>query len=86
MTVTPFRQADQLKGLSLGQSRLALPDLAALHASTWKGRGMDTRHRQKNGLDEVLMPLRLPQRGVGLGIDTRRKWCTIAAIYKCCHL
>ncbi len=37
----PFVQPDQLRGLSLSQSRLAVRELAGLHASTWHGRGME---------------------------------------------
>lgn len=43
----PLKQADQLKGLSLGQSRLAMRELAGLHASTWQGKGMENCHWQK---------------------------------------
>lgn len=39
--VAPFLQIDQLLGLSLAQSRLAVQELAGLHASTWQGRGME---------------------------------------------
>lgn len=37
----PFVQGNQLQGLSLEQGRLALQELAGLHASTWQGEGMD---------------------------------------------
>ena len=37
----PLVQPDQLKGLSLSQARLAVQELAGLHASTWQGRGME---------------------------------------------
>ena len=40
----PFVQFDQLQGLGLAQSRLAMRELAGLHASTWQGRGMETCH------------------------------------------
>lgn len=37
----PLKQSDQLEGLDLDQSRLALKELAGLHASTWQGKGME---------------------------------------------
>ena len=43
----PFVQFDQLQGLSLAQSRLAMRELAGLHASTWQGRGMENCHWAK---------------------------------------
>ena len=43
----PFVQVDQLQGLSLAQSQLAVQELAGLHASTWQGRGMENCHWAK---------------------------------------
>ncbi|MCY4425967.1 MAG: DUF1679 domain-containing protein [Halieaceae bacterium] len=43
----PLVQADQLQGLSLAQSRLAMQELAGLHASTWQGKGMENCHWAK---------------------------------------
>ena len=40
----PFVQMDQLQGLNLAQSQLAMQELAGLHASTWQGRGMENCH------------------------------------------
>ena len=37
----PFVQVDQLQGLSLAQAKLAMGELAGLHAPTWQGRGME---------------------------------------------
>ena len=37
----PFVQVDQLRGLNLAQARLAMRELAGLHAPTWQGRGME---------------------------------------------
>ena len=37
----PFVQVDQLQGLNLAQARLAVRELAGLHAPTWQGRGME---------------------------------------------
>ena len=37
----PFVQVDQLQGLNLAQARLAMRELAGLHAPTWQGRGME---------------------------------------------
>ena len=36
----PLKQADQLQGVSLSQSQLAIQELAGLHASTWRGKSM----------------------------------------------
>lgn len=38
----PLVQPDQLDGLSLAQSQLAVQELAGLHASTWQGKGMES--------------------------------------------
>lgn len=38
----PLVQLDQLQGLSLAQSQLAVQELAGLHASTWQGKGMES--------------------------------------------
>lgn len=43
----PLVQFDQLQGLSLEQSQLAVQELAGLHASTWQGRGMENCHWAK---------------------------------------
>ena len=43
----PFVQVDQLKGLNLAQARLAMRELAGLHAPTWRGRGMENCHWAK---------------------------------------
>ena len=40
--VAPLVQFDQLEGLNLAQSRLAMQEIAGLHASTWQGKGMET--------------------------------------------
>ena len=40
----PFVQMDQLQGLNLAQSQLAMRELAGLHASTWQGRDMENCH------------------------------------------
>lgn len=37
----PLTQPDQLQGLSLDQSKLAIQELAGLHASTWQGNNME---------------------------------------------
>lgn len=37
----PFVQVDQLQGLNLAQARLAMRELAGLHAPTWQGRGVE---------------------------------------------
>lgn len=37
----PLVQPDQIEGLNLAQSRLAVQELAGLHASTWQGKGME---------------------------------------------
>ena len=37
----PFVQVDQLQGLNLAQAKLAMRELAGLHAPTWRGRGME---------------------------------------------
>lgn len=37
----PFAQVDQLQGLNLAQAKLAMRELAGLHAPTWQGRGME---------------------------------------------
>ena len=43
----PFVQVDQLQGLNLAQARLAMRELAGLHAPTWQGRGMESCHWAK---------------------------------------
>jgi len=47
----PFVQPDQLQGLNLAQSQLAVRELAGLHASTWQGKGMENCHWAK--IDET---------------------------------
>ena len=37
----PFVQVDQLQGLNLAQAKLAMRELAGLHAPTWHGRSME---------------------------------------------
>lgn len=37
----PLVQPDQVEGLSLDQAKLAMGELAGLHASTWQGNGME---------------------------------------------
>ena len=49
----PFVQPDQLLGLSLAQSRLAIQELAGLHASTWQAKGMENCHWAK--IDETIV-------------------------------
>ena len=59
----PLQQADQLEGLTLDQSMLAMQELAGLHASTWQGEGMERCDWAKidlpmaNGLAENMIQL-----------------------------
>lgn len=60
----PLEQVDQLQGLSVAQSRLAMRELAGLHASTWQGKGMENCSWAKidetttDGLAEGMMQLK----------------------------
>lgn len=62
----PLVQHDQLQGLSLAQSKLAMQELAGLHASTWQGKGMDDCHWAKldaTAADAMAQPMILNRSG-----------------------
>ena len=60
----PFVQVDQIQGLNLVQAKLAMRELAGLHAPTWQGRGMENCDWAKidtsmaNGFAQGMMQLK----------------------------
>ena len=60
----PLAQVDQLQGLNLAQAKLAMRELAGLHAPTWQGRGMENCDWAKidaamaNGFAQRMMQLK----------------------------
>jgi len=57
--LAPLKQVDQLQGCNLSQSRLAVQEVAGLHASTWRGKGSTRQGKAIDACDWVQVPLAL---------------------------